>query len=140
MPERDELDRLIDSELARYAEPRVGLEQRIIAGIDAGSSAQSPFFHSWQPWAFAAAVAIALVLFVSIPRLIHRTTSPNTAHVTIPDHAAARAKAVAPGTTIQLLPFPDIANTTHHVAHASSSNGGAEKTTHPRLEIFPTPQ
>ena len=33
MPERDDLDRLIDSELARYAEPRPGLEQRILTSV-----------------------------------------------------------------------------------------------------------
>jgi len=35
MRDRDEVDRLIDSELARYAEARPGLEQRILAQVDA---------------------------------------------------------------------------------------------------------
>ena len=35
MPERDELERLIDSELASYAEPRAGLEQRVLARLEA---------------------------------------------------------------------------------------------------------
>ncbi len=33
MPERDDLDRLLDSALATYAEPRRGLEKRILARV-----------------------------------------------------------------------------------------------------------
>jgi hypothetical protein len=140
MPERDELDRLIDSELARYAEPRTGLEQRVLASVDAASSARSPFFRAWQRWALAAAIAAAVVLSIAIPDFIYRKTSTTTAHVAIPEHApAARAKEITSESEVQFRPVPKVANTTHHIARASKPNHIAEKTTRPRLDIFPAP-
>lgn len=141
MPERDDLDRLIDSELAHYAEPRPGLEQRILARVDAASSTRSSLSHAWRQWALVGAIAIALVLSFSIPRFMHRETSTPTAHLAIPERApAAEAKAVAPEPNAQFRPSPEAANTAHHVARAPRSNRIPEKTRHPRLDIFPAPQ
>jgi hypothetical protein len=141
MPDRDELDRLIDCELARYAEPRPGLEQRLLARIDAHSSAPSLVFHAWQRWALATAITIALVLVLSIPHFMHRETSTTTAHGTTAEHApAARSQAVPPESKLEIRPLPKIANTTHHVARAPRSNRPSENTTRPRLDIFPAPQ
>ena len=141
MRDRDEVDRLIDSELARYAEARPGLEQRILAQVDAESSAPSLSFHAWQRWALATAITIALVLVLSIPHFMHRETSTTTAHITTAEHApAARSQAVLPESKLEIRQLPKIANTSRDVARAFRSNRIPEKTTRPKLDIFPAPQ
>jgi len=63
--ETDRLDTLMDRALASYtpAEPRPGLEQRILASVAAASQ---PRTASWRPlWALAAAAS--LVAVVAIP-------------------------------------------------------------------------
>jgi hypothetical protein len=141
MSERDELDRLIDSELGRYAEPRGGLEQRILASVEAASPVRLAFFRAWRRWVIAAAITAAVVLSIAIPRLMYQETSTTTAHVAIPEHApAARAKVITPEPEVQLHPVPKVANTTPHVARASRSNRIAETTTRPKLDRFPAPQ
>lgn len=140
MPERDELDRLIDSELARYAEPRVGLEQRILARIEAESSRRSWLLSRWRLWALAGAVVAIVLLGVSVPRVLHRETDVNTARAASPDHERiASTKGVTPEVHVQFRALPQIAKR-HHVEGRSIPTEVAANARHPKLDVFPSPQ
>jgi hypothetical protein len=70
-PDDHELDRLLNSALAQYgkAEPRSGLEGRIMANLQAEQQRADSRRH-WQWWSFglaATAALVALVWWVAIP-------------------------------------------------------------------------
>lgn len=56
----DDLDRMLDAELAKYAvvEPRAGLEERILAHLHAQPATEA---RPWWRWGFALALAVALI-------------------------------------------------------------------------------
>ncbi len=70
----DAVDRLLDTALARYAsvEPRLGLDQRIMANLNAEQS-KAPVGSLWQ-WTLYAGAAV-MVLFALI--LIWKPSGPN---------------------------------------------------------------
>ncbi len=78
MPEKDELDLLLDSALATYADPGPdsGLEQRVLAGLEAArkSGERSGGFagrRRWLPWIIAVpAAAGLLILWLSNARIV----------------------------------------------------------------------
>lgn len=78
MPEKDELDLLLDSALATYADPGPdsGLEQRVLAGLEAArKSGERPRAFAatrrWLPWAIAVPVAAGLlILWLSNARIV----------------------------------------------------------------------
>jgi len=86
MPERDELDRLIDSELARYAEPRVGLEQRVMARISLDAE-RLPRCRRLLLM-MAAPVAVSLLIFTYF---MQRTPAPRHEQIVLAPPAASTA-------------------------------------------------
>lgn len=63
-PSEDEFDRILDAALAKYAsaEPRTGLEERILATLH---SSEIPMLHSaWSRWALGTALAAVLMALV----------------------------------------------------------------------------
>jgi len=139
MPERDELDQLIDSALVRYAEPRAGLEQRILAHVEAKSLVRSWLFRGWQRWAMTGAVAFAILL--GIARLAHYKASVNTAGVMSPDHSLVTgAEHISPETQIHLPPSRRAAKKSRTVTHRPKSIDVAERVQYPKLDVFPAPQ
>ncbi len=88
MPENDELDLLLDSALATYADPgpNSGLEQRVLAGLEAArrSGEHHPRAFAgtrrWLPWAIAVPVAASLlILWLSSTRFVRTpATQPRT--------------------------------------------------------------
>ena len=140
MPEPDELDRLIDAELARYGEPRIGLEQRILAHVKTQSSHRSWLFHGWQRWALAGAVAMVIVLAIAISRLADHNRTVITAVVTSEDHAPVRPMTTGPEVHVQTPYSKHVAKTFATVTHRSKSAEVSEPVRQPKLEVFPAPQ
>jgi hypothetical protein len=71
------VDELLDSALAhqREAEPRAGLDARILEHVRAVASEQSTRGKAWKWWVAAAATAAVVVMFVVI-RVAHRPQTP----------------------------------------------------------------
>jgi len=66
MLERDDLDRRLDSALATYAEPRTGIEQRILARICEARDAGRASRRRWLLWAVTIP-AFCILLYIVIP-------------------------------------------------------------------------
>ena len=74
MREKDDLDVLLDSALASYADPGPvsGLEKRVLAALeDARSSPQRAVRNRWLPWAVAVPIAASVLLWIAIANLKH---------------------------------------------------------------------
>jgi len=141
MPERDELDRLIDSELASYAEPRAGLEQRVLARVAAENPSQLWVLAGWQRWAIAGMVAVTILLVAGIQRLTHHEPRVDTARIMSPAHSpVANDKDAGSQTPLQVLPSHGTTRVRHTVTHRSESIHVAERGKQPKLDVFPAPQ
>ncbi|MBS1801752.1 MAG: hypothetical protein JST28_00215 [Acidobacteria bacterium] len=141
MPDRDELDRLIDSELARYGEPRAGLEQRILARVAAQTPRASWLFHGWQRWAIPGMIAVAILLVAGVQRFTHHDARVSIGNVINPVQSpVASAKGAGLETPIQVPPSHGTTRVRHIVAHRSKSIDVAVRVAQPKLDVFPTPQ
>ena len=140
MPEHDELDLLVHSALAAYADPghESGLEERILARI-AAEGAPAPR-RRWLPWAIALPVAAGLLVLLLLSA--HRQTEPRLAHQSkVPLARQTELANARPESSAVLRP-----------AQRVSSGGGLEapRTRErvdtgqaaplPKLDVFPTPQ
>lgn len=135
----DELDCLLDAALAKYvdADPRPGLENRVLANLRCGQSSTNP----WWRWGLAAALAAILIVLVSSLR--SNRSHPTTANPT----------QVTPSRRIPSQPIVP------EVQHAAIRNFGADQNNslrpvlavraprhktvvseNPRLDQFPSPQ
>lgn len=136
---RDELDRLLDSALATYADPGPdsGLEQRIL-GRMANEAASAPR-RRWLPWAMAASAAAGLLLFVVLSRPSGHhppAASPQHAQVTPPSLAAPAEDANPP------VSRPDLTRRIESPARIPRPRQVAavdRSAPLPKLEVFPTP-
>ena len=143
MPERDELDHLIDSELARYAEPRPGLEQRILARVDAEAIRHPGTISRWRAWVIVGAVvASAILLLVTVPQLVHRQPAMNSATSTSPNHPHPPSSSENPSSKIQvpIRPLPQTAKRTQNAVGSDGTTKQEEKPPVPKLGVFPAPQ
>lgn len=71
-PHDRELDQMLDAALAKYAaEPRAGLEERILANLRAEQARAEPY--AWWRWGYAVAVVAALIVAI----LAWRTARPS---------------------------------------------------------------
>lgn len=139
MPDnRDELDRLLDSVLATYADPGPdsGLASRILSRL-AAEAGPAPR-RRWLPWVIALPAAAVLLLFILLsgPETNHRAVAPKQARVSqqppaAPQAANRPAPSAAPirraGTPLG-KPRPRRAALAAHWAPL------------PKLDFFPTPQ
>lgn len=137
---RDQLDRLLDSALASYADPGLdsGLERRMLNRI--ASEAASAPRRRWLPWGMALPIAAGLLLFLV---LFYRganhppATSPRHAQVT-PRSLAAPAEAanrpVSRPIQTRSVESPRRPRRPRHVAAAVRS------APLPKLEVFPNPR
>ena len=139
MPEKDELDLLLDSALATYADPGPGsdLEDHVMAAVasaQAADTAAARARRSWLPWAVAIPVAAALLfLWLSVARRV-LAPQPQQAHATRPSTpenqpASPHRPGRAPSRKrfIQAAPQTELAKTD-------------KRTPLPKLDVFPTPQ
>ncbi len=128
----DELDRLIDAGLNTYADPRPGLDRRILANISAAGGTRTSYFSGWRVWAFGipAAAGILLALLVAL-RFAN----------TPPAHQVQTARATLPA----VIASPrNIAPPHRAVRIATSASSHPHRTTPqrslPKKDVFPTPQ
>jgi hypothetical protein len=142
MREKDDLDLLIDSALATYADPGPdsGLENRVLAALSAihaePPTVITPRPRRWLPWAIAVPIAAGLLfLWLSIAR-----------NKPLPASEPQQARQSAPG------PIAPPAAPSNEVRRAvprrhpvripqpSSSVQTAQAAPLPKLDVFPTPQ
>jgi len=137
MPERDDLNSVLDSALMTYGDPGAdsGLSERVLARV-AAEAAPAPL-RRWLPWAIALPVAACLLILVmSWPKISH---SPDT-------HFTGATQASEPATA-RPVPQPALqpAHTRRGELAARKSRPqsvaiAAKSATLPKLDIFPTPQ
>jgi len=139
IPPADGLDREIDAALLRYAavEPRAGLEERVLANLDAerGRAEFSPW--RWSPVVGVAVAAVVLVAIVSFSALPPKGKSiaHNPSNVTQDAHQS------------EIPVATNRARASHRSARSVLMRKHAERTgvariavlSGPRLEQFPSP-
>ncbi len=137
MQHADDLDRVLDAALAKYAavDPRTGLEERVLAHLR--TEALQPPRRMWLQWSLAAGVAVVVLVAVLVWR------SSRVPHPVIANH---------PAITIQRPSIKDGNSAPHAtgevavVKHASTRKPAvrlviaATAIAHPKLEQFPSPQ
>jgi len=134
MSDNDEkkfVDKLLDAGLARYsaAEPRPGLEQRLLAGLK-----QQPRPSRWLDWRWAGALATAAVVLVIVIFFFRQPPAPE-----LPTQTATSSPAPVAPASATLSPEavrPPVAKTTVRRAAPRIEQARAET---PRLETFPAP-
>jgi hypothetical protein len=129
--ERDNLDLLIDSALSTYAEPRAGLETRVLKHL-----VSRPARQRWLPFAIALPLAACLVLLMLLfPR--HDRVEP------------MRQAQRAPVPPTQSVPQNSIAHASKTPSRQRQSRVIAGLVPHPatpkpaplpKLDVFPSPQ
>lgn len=134
----DELDRLLDSALATYADPgpHSGLEQRILGRISAETASSARC--RWLAWAIALPAAAGLLIFVLIshPWINHAPALPkqaNVLHRPTPSIEAANRPSSKPAQT-RRSKAPLRRQRPRHSALVARS------APLPKLAIFPTPR
>jgi hypothetical protein len=132
---QDELDRILDASLAKYAaiEPRTGLEERVLATLRA-ERARLPD-RAWWRWSVLAAVAM-MVIGVAI--LAWRSGGPS--HPVVADHPSSITEGQAePRAQIVLSPTP-VQKAKVRRSHAPVVSRSQPNLRLPKLEQFPSPQ
>ena len=98
MPDKDELDVLLDSALATYADPGAdsGLEQRVLMALAGERKAGGEHrwsWRRWRVWAIAVPVAASLLLWMGVENVRHRPgvgdVRARQSGMAAPPHAAA---------------------------------------------------
>ena len=98
MPDKDNLDLLLDSAMATYGDPGPdsALEQRVLSSLAVARAAEQEsragaWSLRWLGWAIAVPVAASLLLWIAINRTLHAPTvqtdqakQPQTTHTTAP--------------------------------------------------------
>ena len=126
-----EVDTLLDAGLARYssAEPRPGLENRILAGLRA-----QPQPSRWLDWRRAGALATAAVALVIVILFFRQPPPPMP-----PQTATSRPAPVAPAPPTPTPPVAQPPRTAKASAPRSLSPVQQARVESPRLETFPAP-
>ena len=135
----DELDRMLETALAKYAaaEPRLGLEDRVLANLRAEQT-RVPV-HGWWHWSVAAALAVVIVA-VALAWRSGKSSLPVVA-----DHSSAQMQGtkepvnptvsdIDRGEVRSVEPGPARNKTGHHYRPS------VEIAIHPKLDQFPSPQ
>lgn len=131
----EELDRMIDAGLSTYAEPRAGLEQRVLAAVDAEReqrvlAAQSP---RWRMWAMGLATAACLLIAITVALRIGEAPQPAGRQANNGAHTPAMHRAIAPEARTQA---PVRIAAKRRVRRSDE----ASLRRLPKKQLFPTPQ
>lgn len=131
----EDIDRELDAALARYAaaEPRPGLEERVLANLRAEPK-QAPTSPWWQ-WSLAATAAVVLIALSLAWRTAWRTgrpvaPPPNVAHTVPAPHE--------PEVQVAHHAAPSPLPRTHVPSHKVVAKPGAPP--NPKLDQFPSPR
>ena len=167
MPDKDDLDLLLDSALATYADPGPdsGLEQRLLialAGARTAAESRNPSTkpRRWLVWAIAVPVAASLLFWLSTTKFNAPSTRRQQASQGRPSisshdsHASSNAappavevlKGHRTGPVLKGHDFSRAVNAAHSrgaSAPAGRLSANAELENRPllpKLDVFPTPQ
>jgi len=134
----DQLDELLDSALATYAEPRTGLEQRILARVEQARFSRGTPWRRWLGWGLAATLAASLLLYFEVSGGWHRRMN---AEQTAPRQEQAASPRVpdASQESIRSLPSRAPKWASAPIRHRSTWGEMTVATT-PKLDVFPAPQ
>jgi hypothetical protein len=167
--DKDDLDLLLDSALATYADPGPdsGLEDRVLAALAAAHAETTariqPRRWRWLPWVIAIPVAACVILlWMLVPTRVVREPTQQQAYrpdqaqsrlpgeaVTLPQPALqkihpSRAKARDHSAALMArpkpCPFEAAGSCVEARPDASAPTGAANLTALPKLDVFPTPQ
>jgi hypothetical protein len=138
--EQDELDRVLDAVLAKYAaaEPRDGLEERVLAHLRA-ERARVPD-HAWWRWSAVAAVAAVIVVVLALSLRSDKPSRPIVVnHPSTPTEAPKErgAEIVSNAHRSGILPLRSHARKRTVVRPSPPEVAVARS---PKLEQFPSPQ
>jgi hypothetical protein len=131
--ERENLDRALDSVLAKYGavEPREGLEERILANLRAPDTQSA--LRTWWNWGVAAALAAVLIIAAAVVwrwnQRIHEPVAihpPALKQAPVPDFASRHASGAPPRKSIPH-------RTPRHRPKGDVVAAG------PKLDVFPSP-
>lgn len=131
----EELDQIIDAGLNTYAEPRFGLEQRILAAVAAKNNARELTARSprWRMWAAGLAAAVCLLAAITVAvRVVEAPHSRNEQAVNR-THAPVMDRAANPEPRAD-VPVQVAAK------HRGRRIQEARLRRLPKKELFPTPQ
>jgi hypothetical protein len=140
--ENDDLDRALDMALAQYAavEPRLGLEDRILANLRTEQALARPL--PWWRWSWATAAAIVIIAALLAWK------SAKTSHPVVRNHpAAVQTQALTMQAPVK--PALQVASSATSPKRAPASRLGvrpsirphlATATANPKLDVFPSPQ
>jgi len=131
MPERDELDRLIDSELARYAEPRAGLEQRLLARIFC--DVERPSRRRKLLLALTVAMAFSLLILAYVIQ-----TPSNPQHTQIAVTPATSSLPQVTGVPVRRPSTDPVSHVYKHSPKRLPNRARLNMTERPKLDTFPT--
>src|ERR1700757_4524333 len=93
---QDELDRALDAALAKYvAEPRAGLEERVLANLRAETARGAE--RAWWRWGVLAFVAAALLFALGLSGRLGNRTHPTTHVAVAPTTEPAGTKVATSG-------------------------------------------
>lgn len=136
---QDEVDRVLDAALAKYAaaEPMAGLEQRVLATLRA-ERAQIPD-RAWWRWSIAGALAAAVILALTLA-----LRSGRTPHPVVANHPASTTPSTALGPSLsptQIVSNPRSARSLKsRRSYPLVATAGHGEMDSPRLDQFPSPQ
>ena len=162
MPEKDEIDRLLDSALATYADPGSdsGLEQRVLSALAAVRlPAQERSLGAWWRrrlvWAVAVPFAASLLLWISLAKINHAPSNhirhadkPETAktngaivpHVAPPIEAGGAAHSSETKARLHsATPVASFASARGTKSCPFKTRDAANCAPLPKLDVFPTP-
>ena len=134
----DALDRALDAALAKYSavEPRVGLDDRILANLHAEQTSP-PAGRAWWQWSLASAFAVAMIMIAGLIWRSERKTAPvisTHAPVAIPNPEKTNAiEAARVPVTDKTVRRASSLRTARHAARASN-----EVAANPKLDQFPS--
>jgi hypothetical protein len=134
MPEPDKVDQLIDSALANYAEPRAGLEQRMLAQISGHRA-----LRSTRRWLLVAIATPALAAVILLIYLV-----PKTPHPQRPSQLASTSAAPSEG-RVPTAPAPHVVQSSGSPRRIRHRDHDVDEHTNnavlrPKENIFPTPR
>jgi hypothetical protein len=135
---QDELDRALDAALAKYAaEPRAGLEQRVLANLRAETARGAE--RAWWRWSVLAVVAAVLLIAVGLAKRLGNRTHPTThVAVTAPTTEPAGTKVATSGEQHEVRVRPGRA--VRRAAQNLRSDAIVTAAAQPKLDQFPSPQ
>jgi hypothetical protein len=147
MPEKDDLDLLLDSALATYGDPGpdFGLEDRVLNALKAArvpemrtAWADRKPRRGWFAWVFALPVAVCmLLLWLSTTKSVHAPSGP-TQQARQTNQPPAIPRIAAPALAPQTSRRHSVR--TARSARPLSNAEVAAAVPRPRLDVFPTPQ